>query len=102
MHTKKGRPTQIKGWMKPLGGFILGQLFLIVCDRFTWSPYKEIKKGSLMGRILNSKLFTEWFTPYDLPISNVITVFLAVTLLLPALIGVIKNIFSKKRNRLML
>lgn len=96
MQTQKSRPIQIKGWMMPLGGFILGQLFLIVCDRYSWSPYREIKAGSLMGRISNSKLFTEWFTPYDFPMSNVITAFLIVTLLLPALIGVIMNIFSRK------
>lgn len=96
MQAQKSRPIQIKGWLMPLGGFILGQLFLIVCDRFTWSPYKEIKAGSVMGRISNSKLFTEWFTPYDLPMSNVITAVLIVTLLLPALIGASKVIFYTK------
>ncbi|WP_419149782.1 YfzA family protein [Paenibacillus alvei] len=96
MYTRRSRPIQIKSWMMPLGGFILGQLFLIACDRFSWNLYREFKPGTIMGRILNSELFTEWFTPYNLPISNVITAFLIVTLLLPSLIGVIMNIFSRK------
>ncbi|GAV12980.1 YfzA family protein [Paenibacillus sp. NAIST15-1] len=96
MQAQKSRPIQIKGWMMPLVGFILGQLFLIVCDRYSWTPYREIKAGSVMGRISNSKLFTEWFTPYDLPMSNVITALLIVAILLPALIGAMKSIFFRK------
>ncbi|MCY9530224.1 YfzA family protein [Paenibacillus alvei] len=74
----------------PLVGFLVAQLYFIACDRFSWNLYREFKPGTIMGRILNSELFTEWFTPYDLPI------FLIVTLLLPSLIGVIMNIFSRK------
>ncbi|MCM3293420.1 YfzA family protein [Paenibacillus sp. MER 180] len=96
MHTQKGRPSRIKGWVMPLVGFLVAQLYFIACDRFSWNPNREINPGTIMGRILNSKLFTEWFTPYNLPINNVITAFLIVTLLLPALIGAIKSIFFRK------
>lgn len=67
---KKGRPTRIKGWMMTLAGLLLMQLFFIVCDMYFWSPYREFKPGTLIGKIINSKLFTEWFTPYtclDIP-----------------------------------
>ncbi|EPY03813.1 hypothetical protein PAALTS15_28766 [Paenibacillus alvei TS-15] len=96
MHTQKDRPSRIKGWVMPLVGFLVAQLYFIACDRFSWNPNREINPGTIMGRIMNSKLFTEWFTPYDLPISNVITAFLIVTILLPALIGAVKVIFSTK------
>lgn len=96
MQIQKSRPIQIKRWMMPLVGFLVAQLYFIACDRFSWNLYREFNPGTIMGRILDSELFTEWFTPYDLPISNVITAFLVVSLLLPALIGVIMNIFSRK------
>lgn len=47
---KKGRPARIKGWMMPLGGLLLLQIFFIVCDMYSWSPYREFKPGKLFIR----------------------------------------------------
>ncbi|MBN3527065.1 YfzA family protein [Paenibacillus apiarius] len=96
MHTQKGRPIRIKGWMMTLGGLLLLQIFFIVCDMNSWSQYREFKPGTLIGEIVHSTLFTEWFTPYNIPEFNVFTAFFAVTLLPSALIGAIKDIFSRK------
>ncbi|QQP14948.1 hypothetical protein FJQ98_11910 [Lysinibacillus agricola] len=38
----------------------------------------------------------EWFTPYNTPEFNLFTAFFAITLLPYALIGAIKDIFSRK------
>ena len=92
---KKGRPFRIRGWIATLGGFLVVQLIFVVCDIFSWSPYQEFNAGTLLGRVSNSKLFTEWFAPYTTPQFNVFTAFFAITLLPSALIGAIKDLFSR-------
>ncbi|MCE5173488.1 YfzA family protein [Paenibacillus profundus] len=96
MHTQKGRPSRIKGWMMTLGGLLVVQIFFIVCEMNSWSQFREFKPGTLMGEIVHSTLFTEWFTPYNIPEFNVFTAFFAVTLLPSALIDAIKDIFLRK------
>ncbi|MFD3274064.1 YfzA family protein [Paenibacillus dendritiformis] len=93
---KKGRPARIKGWMMTLGGLLLLQSFFVLCEMYSWSPYREFKPGTLMGKIVHSTLFTDWFTPYNKPEFNAFTAFFAVTLFPSALMGAVKDIFSRK------
>ena len=82
--------------MFTLGGLLLLQFVYIVSDMYSWSIYREFHKGTLFGNIIHSKLFTEWFAPYNKPEFNALTAFFAITLLPSALNGAIKDIFSRK------
>lgn len=93
---KKGHPIRNRNWMKTLGAFLALLLFFFLCETYSWPLFRKFNEGTLFGRISNSELFVEWFTPYNTPQFNLFTAFFAITLLPSALIGAVKDIFSRE------
>lgn len=91
----KAASSRIKSWMYFLGGLIVLQILFIAFDNALWTPFK-VKEGSLFADFSESKLFTEWFTPYKTQEHNLFTAIFAVTLLPAALIGAVKDFVSRK------
>ncbi|WP_442600502.1 YfzA family protein [Paenibacillus sp. KN14-4R] len=91
---QKGRPIRIRGWVATLVAFLVLQLIFLVIDNSSGSPF-YFEQGTILGRLSNSKFFTEEFAPYKTLQFNVYTVFLAIALLPGALISAIKD-FSRK------
>ncbi len=50
----------------------------------------------LFGRMTESSIFKEWFTFYETPHFNLLTVFFGIVFLIPGIKGVVKNVFSPK------
>ena len=94
---KQDRSIKTLSWTRPLVIFIVLQLILILIDISQWTPNLRDLDGQILGRLLNSKLFTEWFTPYNATEFNLYTLFFAVTLLPAALINAITNIFPRRQ-----
>lgn len=95
---KQDRSIKTLSWTRPLVIFIVLQLILILIDISPWTPNLRDLDGRILGRLLKSKLFTEWFTPYSVPEFNLYTVVFAVTLLPVALLNAIKAIFSRRET----
>ena len=55
--------------------FVIVQLLFIICEITEWAPNFK-PSGEFLNRILHSKFFTEWFTPYEIPQFNVFTALL--------------------------
>lgn len=94
--TKNIKLTNFKKWCIGFVSFIVLQIIFIICEQYSWSPYRDFKEGTLIGNILKWPLFTEWFAPYSMPESNVVTAILAFTLLITAVAGGIKIIFTRE------
>ncbi|MFJ7953762.1 YfzA family protein [Lysinibacillus sp. NPDC096418] len=92
---RKSHSIQTHNWKSPLGAFLILQLSFFLIDISPWAPRFRDFDGKIFGRLLDSKLITEWVTLYDIPEFNLFTAFFAVTLLPYALINAIKAIFSK-------
>jgi len=97
--TKKGRSTQIRNWVITLGILLLMHLYFITADGTSWVPNMN-DSGNLISRIfqslLQTKLFTEWFTPYSYPFFNWVTVASSIAIIIAAIITIKSSIFSKK------
>ncbi|MFS0873974.1 YfzA family protein [Paenibacillus xylanilyticus] len=92
---KKGFSFLSKGWVLTLGGFIILQLLFVVFDDSSWSPF-QVREGVVLERFSNTRLFTEWFTPYHTKELNLFTAIFTITLLPAALVGAIKDFTSRK------
>ena len=77
---KKDRPIPIKSWLILIAVFIIVQLLFIAIDGTEFEPNIN-DSGNITGRILDSTLFTEWFTPYDFPFFNMATAIFAIAIL---------------------
>ena len=85
-------------WVSCIGVFVLSQLIFITFEVTGWSPNYREMDGTLFGKITESSLFGKWFSFYEIPHLNMLTVFFGVTLLVPGIIGAIKDVlFSKPR-----
>lgn len=94
---EKSVPFFKKSWVSQIGVFLLSQIIFITFETTGWLPnYKEID-GTLFGRITESPIFKEWFTFYETPQLNLITVFFGVFFLVPGIIGALKNLFSLRQ-----
>ena len=96
----KQKPTPFlkRAWVSSIGVFILTQIIFIIFEVTGWGPnYRDID-GTLFGRIAESSTFREWFSFYETPHFNLLTVFFGVTLLLPGMIGAIKNLFFTRSS----
>lgn len=89
-------PFLRKYWVSAIGVFLLSQIIFITSGATGWLPnYREID-GTLFGRITESAIFTEWFTFYETPQLNLLTVFFGVFFLVPGIIIVLKKrVFAK-------
>lgn len=72
------------------------QLALLIFET-AWSPNFRDLEGTLFGRLSEAALFTDWFTPYDTALFNLLTAFFAIALLPYAIIGAIKDLLLKKQ-----
>ncbi|MGE6261327.1 YfzA family protein [Heyndrickxia sporothermodurans] len=89
-------PFLKKSWVSSIGVFLLSQIIFITFEKTGWMPnYRDID-GTLFGRITESSIFREWFTFYETPHLNLLTVFFGIVFLVPGIIGVIKNVFFTK------
>ncbi|KAB2488385.1 hypothetical protein F8155_24385 [Priestia endophytica] len=72
------------------------QLIFILLDNSSW--LQNFKDGSLTDAVSNHKIFTEWFSPYEMPHLNFFTAFFAIVLLPSVITGAIKDISSRKQT----
>lgn len=82
-------------WILPLSIFIGLNLLMFIFDPSPWTL--NFREGKFFDRIMNSKFFTDWFTPFSTPEFNVICVFLAIILLPDTIISFIE--YMKNRGQ---
>ena len=90
---KKSHSNQRRIWLLPIIIFTLSQCLFIFFELISWTP--NFRDGALFEKIYESKLFTEWFSPYSTPQYNLFTAVFAVALLPYAIIGALKDVFSR-------
>lgn len=82
-------------WLYPIIAFVVSQCIFIFFELISWTPnFREV--GTLFQKIYETKLFTEWFSPYSTPQLNLFTAVFAISLLSYAVIGAMKASFFKK------
>ena len=88
-----------KHWMITIGIFLTVQLIFIAVDGTFLEPNIN-DSGNLFARIgrwiLDSKLFTEWITPYSYPFFNMCMTIHVIAILIQAVQGIVSSMFSKK------
>ncbi|MFD1169945.1 YfzA family protein [Oceanobacillus caeni] len=71
-------------------------MIFITLEATGWIPkYRDID-GTLFGRIVESPMFSEWFTFYETQHFNLLTVFFGICFLVPEIIRAIRNVFVSK------
>ncbi|MGY0694555.1 YfzA family protein [Virgibacillus sp. FSP13] len=88
-----------KRWMITIGIFLLVQLIFFNVDGTLLEPNINDSDNlfARIGRwILDSKLFTEWITPYSFPFFNLLLTIHVIVILIQAVQDIISNMFSKK------
>ncbi|MCY8234452.1 YfzA family protein [Priestia endophytica] len=95
---KKGRAILKREWVRPLIALLVLQLIFFVCDKNGWSMNFRDDEGTVLGRFSKAKLFTEQFVPYENSTFNLFTAVFLVTLLPAAIIGAMKDLFSRKQT----
>ena len=92
---KKGQSNQRRYWLYPIIAFAVSQCIFIFFELISWTPnFREA--GTLFQKIYETKLFTDWFSPYSTPRLNLFTAVFAVSLLPYAMLGTVKQIASRK------
>ena len=91
---KKGRSNQRLYWLYPIIAFVILQCIFIFFELISWTP--SFRESTLFQKIYETKLFTEWFSPYSNPRLNLFTLVFAVSLLPYAMLGAVKQIASRK------
>ena len=92
-------PFLKRTWVSCIGVFLLSQMIFIICEATGWIPnYRDID-GTLFGRITESSLFREWFTFYETPQFNLLTVFFGIVFFVPGILGAVKNVFSPQFSK---
>lgn len=89
----------LKRWIITIGIFLIVQLIFIAVDGTALEPNMNDSNNLVarMGRwILDSRLFTEWITPYSFPFFNMFITIHVIAILIAALGNIISTIFSKK------
>lgn len=98
--TKKTHNINLaRRWIITIGIFLIVQLIFIAVDGTSMEPNMN-DSGDLFARIgswvLDSKLFTEWITPYSFPFFNMFMTIHVIAILIPAVHDIISIMFSKK------
>ena len=88
-------PFLKKSWVSLIGVFLLSQIIFITFEVTGWMPNMKDIDGKLFGRIAESSIFSEWFAFYETSHFNLFTVFFGITLLVPGIIGAIKDVLAK-------
>ena len=93
---KKSHSNQRRIWLLPIIIFTLSQCLFIFFELISWTP--NFREGSnLFQKIYETKLFTQWFSPYSTPQLNMITLIFAIAVLQYVVIGAVKNLSSRKQ-----
>jgi len=88
-----------KRWIIALGIFLIVHLIFIAVDGTSLQPNinDSDKLLTRIGRwVLDSKLFTEWITPYSFPFFNMFMTIHVIAILIAAVLDIISSKFSKK------
>lgn len=95
--TEKAEKTKETGKQTiiTIGGFILAQIIFILLDGTGWEP--RVRDTDLINRILNAKLFTEYFHFYSYPFFNFAAFLGLVAVILCVLADIWSFIFKKKK-----
>ena len=93
---KKGQSNQRRYWLYPIIAFVVSQCLFVFFELISWTP--NFREGSnLFQKIYETKLFTEWFSPYSTPQLNLFTAVFAISLLSYAVISAMKALFLRKQ-----
>ncbi|MEH6942985.1 YfzA family protein [Bacillus sp. JJ722] len=88
-----------KRWMIIIGIFLIVQMIFIAVDGTFLEPNIN-DSNNLIPRIvrwiLDSKLFTEWITPYSFPFFNMVMTVHVIAILIQAVHDIISSMSSKK------
>ncbi|MBM7838798.1 hypothetical protein JOC54_002057 [Alkalihalobacillus xiaoxiensis] len=90
---KQNTHSKWRGVFIPLGILILSQLIFYLFED-TWLLNPGYSPGSVGGRLIESRLFTEWITIYQTPMLNFSTAIIVVVCLCTAL-----STLLRKTNR---
>lgn len=96
--TKNSTPFLKKNWVSSIGVFLLSQIIFIICEATGWIPNYRDVSGTLFGRITESSIFREWFTFYETPNFNLLTIFFGLFLVY-GIIGALKNVFHQALHK---
>ncbi|MFF5994540.1 YfzA family protein [Lysinibacillus sp. KU-BSD001] len=95
---KNSVPLLKRTWVSLVGTFLLSQFIFITFEATGWIPNLQDINGTLFGRIAESPSFIKWFSFYETAHFNLFTVFFAIILLLPGMIGAIKDVFRQAND----
>ncbi|MBC5638346.1 hypothetical protein H8S33_16320 [Ornithinibacillus sp. BX22] len=99
MVTKQNsRPFWRESWVSSIGVFILSQLIFITLEATGWMPNYRDMDGKLLGNIMEAAFFKEWFTYYETPHLNLLTLFFGIAFLIPGIIGAIRYVIRKQKD----
>ncbi|MCA1295165.1 YfzA family protein [Paenibacillus sp. alder61] len=82
-------------WVSSIGVFLLSQIFFMISEATGRKINYRDTDGTLLGKILNTPIFAEWFNFYETPQYNLLTVFFCIFFLFPGIISAIKNGFPR-------
>ena len=82
-------------WVSSIGVFLLSQIFFIISEATGWKLNYRDTDGTILGRILDTSIFAEWFNFYETSQYNLLTVFFCVFFLVPGIINATKHGFSR-------
>lgn len=85
---------RLKNRLMAVGIFILAQIIFILLDGTGWEP--NVRDTDTVNRILNAKLFTEYFHFYSYPFFNLVTFVSLIAIFLNLLTDALSIIFKRK------
>jgi len=85
-----------KNWVSSIGVFLLSQIIFITFEATGWMPNYRDFGGTIVGRIIESPIFSEWFAFYEKPYLNLLTAFFGIFFLVPGIIGGLRSLVSRK------
>ena len=88
-----------KRWIIIISIFLIVQVIFILIDGTFLEPNIN-DSDNLLSRIarqiLDSKLFTEWISPYSFPFFNLFTTIHVIAILIPAVKDFISSMYTKR------
>lgn len=91
--------SRVKRWLITIGIFLIVQLIFIAVDGTSLEPNIN-DGGSLLARtgraVLESRLFTEWITPYSFAFFNLFITVQVIAILIQAVMDMRATVISNK------
>lgn len=91
--------NQVRQWIITIGIFIIIQLVFVAIDGTSLEPNINDSNNLLfriVRGILDSKLFTEWITPYSYPFFNFCITVHVIAIVIQAIADIILRVNRKK------